>query len=124
MSSPAPVTSTQGDAVVVTLPAEIDMSNADAVEAQLRGACMPGVTVIADLSATTFCESSGFRALLSAHNQAAAGNAQLRAAVPSGTVRRMLALLTLDAILQVFPSAAEAMAAGNPGAPSNPPAPP
>jgi hypothetical protein len=28
MSSPAPVTSTQGEAVVVTLPAEIDVSSA------------------------------------------------------------------------------------------------
>jgi anti-sigma B factor antagonist len=117
MSSPVPVTSAQGQAVVVTLPAEIDMSSAAAVEAQLLAACAPGVTVVADLSATRFCESSGFRALLRAHQQAAAGNAQLRAAVPSGAVRRMLALLSLDTILQVFPSIAEALAAENPGAP-------
>jgi anti-sigma B factor antagonist len=117
MSSPAPVTSARGKPVVVRLPAEIDMSNAAAVEAQLLAACAPRVTVIADLSATTFCESSGVRALLRAHKRAAAGNAQLRAAVPPGAVRRMLALLALDTILQVFPSAAEALAAGNPGAP-------
>jgi anti-anti-sigma regulatory factor len=54
MSSPAPATGTRAKPVVVTLPAEIDMSNAAAVEAQLLAARAPGVTVIADLSATTF----------------------------------------------------------------------
>jgi anti-sigma B factor antagonist len=122
MSSPASVTTTQAEPVVVTLPAEIDMSNADTVEAQLRAACAPGVTVVADLSATTFCDSSGARALLTAHRQAAAGNARLRVAVPPGAVRRMLALLTLDTILQVFPSVTEALAAGNLAPPSDQPA--
>jgi anti-sigma B factor antagonist len=124
MSSPASVTSAKAGPVVVPLPAEIDMSSADAVEAQLRDACGPGATVIADLSATTFCDSSGARALLTAHHQATAGNAHFRAAVPLGAVRRMLALLALDTVLQVFPSVTEALAAANPGAPSKPPAPP
>jgi anti-sigma B factor antagonist len=122
MSSPAPVTSTQGKPVVVALPAEIDMSNADEVEAQLRDACAPGMTVIADLSATTFCDSAGARALLTAHRQAAAGGALLRVAVPPGVVRQMLALLAFDTILQVFPSVTEALAA-RPGSPGDPPAP-
>jgi anti-sigma B factor antagonist len=119
MSSPASVTTTQAEPVVVMLPAEIDMSNADAVEAQLRAACAPGVTVVADLSATTFCDSSGARALLTAHRQAAAGSARLRVAVPPGAVRRTLALLAFDTILQVFPSVAEALAAGVPVRPSD-----
>jgi anti-sigma B factor antagonist len=123
MSSPAPVTMTRVEPVVVRLPAEIDMSNADAVAAQLSDACAPGLTVIADLSATTFCDSSGVRALLTAHKEAAAGSARLRAAVPpGGAVRRLLALLTVDTILKVFPSVAEALAAGNPGLPGDLPA--
>jgi anti-sigma B factor antagonist len=117
MSSPAPTTSAQAGPVVVSLPAEIDMLNAGAVEAQLRDACAAGVTVIADLSATTFCDSAGARALLTAHREAAAGSAQLRAAVPARAVRRMLALLALDTIFQVFPSVAEALAAGIPAGP-------
>jgi anti-sigma B factor antagonist len=117
MSSPAPVTSTQAQPAVVTLPAEIDMFNADAVEAQLRDACAPGATVIADLSATTFCDSAGARALLTAHQRAAAGNAQFWAAVPPGAVRQMLTLLALDTILLIFPSVTEALAAKDPGLP-------
>jgi anti-sigma B factor antagonist len=123
MASPAPVTTTRAEPVVVRLPAGIDMLNADAVAAQLSGACAPGVTVIADLSATTFCDSCGVRALLAAHKDAAGGGARLRAAVPPGSaVRRLLALLTADAILTIFPSVDEALAAGNPGLPGDLPA--
>jgi anti-sigma B factor antagonist len=108
--------------VVVTLPAEIDMSNAAAVEAQLLAARAPGVTVIADLSATTFCDSSGIRALLTAHHDAAVGDARLRAVVPPGPVRRILALTAFDTILHIFPTVTEALAAGHPGPLSDPPA--
>jgi anti-sigma B factor antagonist len=117
MSSSAPVTSARCEPVVVTLPAEIEMFNADAVEAQLRDACAAGATVIADLSATTFCDSAGARALLTAHKQAALGHAQLRAAVPPGAVRQMLTLLGLDTILLIFPSVTEALTAEEPGLP-------
>jgi anti-anti-sigma factor len=123
MSSPAPVTLTRAEPVVVRLPAEIDMSSADAAAAQLSDACAPGLTVIADLSATTFCDLSGVRALLAAHKEAAGGGAQLRAAVPpGGAVRRLLALLAADTILKVFPSVAAALDAGNPGLPGGLPA--
>ena len=43
---------------VVTLPAEIDMVNADHIGADLQAALTPGVTtVVADMTATTFCDS-------------------------------------------------------------------
>ena len=52
-------------AVVVALPAEIDMANADQVGQQLGSAFAPGVrTVIADMTATTFCDSSGIGMLV------------------------------------------------------------
>ena len=42
---------------VVTLPAEIDMVNADHIGADLQAAFAPGVTtVVADMTATTFCD--------------------------------------------------------------------
>jgi anti-sigma B factor antagonist len=122
MSSPAPAIGTQAKPVVVTLPAEIDISNAAAVEAQLLAACAPGLTIIADLSATTFCDSSGIRALLTAHQHAAADDARFRAVVPPGPVRRMLALTAFDTILNIFPTVTEALAAGYPDPLSDPPA--
>jgi hypothetical protein len=45
-------------AVVIALPAEIDMANAGRVAAELGSAFAPGVrTVIADMTATRFCDS-------------------------------------------------------------------
>ena len=68
--------------VVVVLPAEIDMANADGVGEQLRSAFTPGVTiVIADMTATVFCDSYGIRSLVLAYRRAADCHAQLRLAV-------------------------------------------
>jgi anti-anti-sigma regulatory factor len=58
--------------VIVPLPAEIDIANAEDVGQQLRAAFAPGVTVvIADLGSTTFCDTSGARQLVLAHKRAA-----------------------------------------------------
>jgi anti-anti-sigma factor len=71
---------------VVTLPAEIDMGNADSVSADLQAAFAPTVTiVVADLTATTFCDSRGIRALVLAQKHSAASGAELRLVVPSAT---------------------------------------
>jgi anti-sigma B factor antagonist len=100
-------------AVVVSLPAEIDISNSESVGAQLDVACASGAgVVVADLMSTAFCDSSGIRYLLLAHDAAAAHHAQLRLAVqPDGMVLRMLTLMGLHQVLQVHISLDEAMAA-------------
>jgi anti-sigma B factor antagonist len=115
VAQPAPAAGPQVSTVVVALPAEIDIANADQVEAQLTAACAPGVTVIADLSATEFCDSSGARALLTAHQRAAAAGGELRAAIPAAAVRRAMSLLALDTILNIYPGLAEALAGGPAG---------
>jgi anti-sigma B factor antagonist len=100
-------------AVVIALPAEIDMANAGRVGQQLGSACTPGVsTVIADMAATTFCDSSGISMLVRAHKHAAASKAQLRLVVPSTTVLRTLTLAGMDQLLPIYPSLSQALAAG------------
>jgi anti-anti-sigma factor len=100
-------------AVVIALPAEIDMANADRVGQQLGSAFTPGVrTVIADMTATRFCDSSGINVLVRAHRQAAANGTELRLAVPSTAVLRTLTLLGLDQLLLIYPSLSQALAAG------------
>ena len=70
-----------GKPVVVTLPAEIDMTNASIVARQLHEALVSGAAVvIADLTSTTFWDCSGVRSLLLAHHQAAAANIEFRLA--------------------------------------------
>jgi anti-anti-sigma factor len=96
---------------VVTLPAEIDMANAGGAGEDLCGALVPGVRiVVADMSGTRFCDSSGVHALVQAHKHAIASGAQLRV-VPSARVLQVLAVLGLDGWLAVYPSLHEALPA-------------
>ena len=100
-------------AVVIALPAEIDMANAGEAGQQLGSALEPGVkTVIADMTATTFCDSSGISMLVRAHKQAAANGTELRLVVPATAVLRSLALASIDQLLPIYPSLSTALAAG------------
>jgi anti-anti-sigma factor len=101
---------------VVRLPAEIDMTNVAEVGEQLRMAIAPGITaVVADLTATTFCDSAGIRQLVMAHGKAAACGVQLRLAAPeSGAVDRVLELLGLDQLLPKYATVEAAIAAHEP----------
>jgi anti-sigma B factor antagonist len=101
--------------VVVTLPAEIDMANADGVGEQLRSAFTPGVAiVIADMTSTVFCDSSGMRSLGLAYRCAADHDAQLRLAAPDTKVRQVLKLTGLDRLLPVYPSLGAALTSDSP----------
>jgi anti-anti-sigma factor len=99
-------------AVVVALPAEIDMSNADRVGRQLGAAIAPGVkTVIANMTATRFCDSSGIGALARAHRQGIANGTQLRLVVPSMVVLSALRVAQMDCLLPIYPTLSQALAA-------------
>ncbi|HEX6930527.1 MAG TPA: STAS domain-containing protein [Streptosporangiaceae bacterium] len=102
--------------IVVTLPDEIDMTNADQVAATLHDAFAPGVrVVIADLTTTTFCDSAGIRELTLVHSRAAEAGSRLHlAVVPGGPVSRVLELMDLTGVLNVYPSV-EAAAATDAG---------
>jgi anti-sigma B factor antagonist len=97
--------------VVVVLPTEIDVTNSEQIHDQLVAAMAPGVdVVIADMSATSFCDSSGVHAIMFAHEAAVARGVKLRLAVPpDGSVRRVLQLIGAGRILSVYSSLAEAM---------------
>jgi hypothetical protein len=66
-------------------------------------------TVIADMTATTFCDSSGVRLLVMAHEEAAATGVDLRLVVPSVNVLRTLALIGADWLLPIYPSLEDAL---------------
>jgi anti-sigma B factor antagonist len=100
-------------AVIIALPAEIDMATAGGAGQQLGSAAAGGArTVIADMTATTFCDSSGIGMLVRAHKQAAANGTQLRLVVPATAVLRSLTLACLDHLLPIYPSLSMALAAG------------
>jgi anti-anti-sigma factor len=90
---------------IVTLPAEIDIGNAETVGRELCAAFRPGVTVvIADLTPTSFADSCAMRALLEADAAAAASHAELRLVIPPGAVLRALTITGLDQHLRIYPS--------------------
>jgi anti-anti-sigma regulatory factor len=76
--------------------------------------------VIADLTTTRFCDSSGVRHLLLAHERASASEVQLRFAVPSDCpMRRVLELTGVHRVLAVYPTLAEAVTGGLPPDPAD-----
>jgi anti-anti-sigma factor len=99
--------------VVVVLPAEIDVTNSGRVHDQLVAALAPDVDlVIADLTSTRFCDSSGVHAIMRAHERAAARDIRLWLAVQqSGSVLRVLQLTGVAKVMPVYPSLQEAMRA-------------
>jgi anti-sigma B factor antagonist len=102
----------QADAVVVTLPVEIDMTNADSVGSDLSAALGPGVkVVVADLTSTVFCDSGGLRNLVMSYHKAAASGAELRLAVRSNAVLRVIELTGILKLMGVYPSVEAALTA-------------
>jgi anti-sigma B factor antagonist len=90
---------------IVTLPDEIDITNAESVGDELRAAFGQGVpAVIADMTRTQFCDSSGIRHLLLANDRAAEMNAEFRLVVQAPAVLRAFRLLGIDRLLAVYPS--------------------
>jgi anti-sigma B factor antagonist len=99
--------------VVVTLPAEIDISIAGQIGEELCTAFTPGVTtVIADMTDTRFCDSSGISMLVLAHQKALTNNAELRLVATSTAVLRALTLVRIDHLLPVYSSLADALLPG------------
>ena len=95
---------------VITFPADIDIGNAEQVEEGLRAAFADGAAVVvADLTRTRFCDTSGARALLIAAKAADTARAELRIALPDRSALRTLRLLGLDHLLRIYPTVAEAL---------------
>jgi len=103
----------RGVPVVVALPAEIDVTNCDQVHDELIAALEPGVgIVVADLTSTVFCDSSGVHAIMRTYESATARGVQLWLAVPqAGSVRRVLELTGVGRLMPVYPSLQDAMGA-------------
>lgn len=94
----------------MTFPATIETSNAGQVADRLSAAIGSAAPlIIADLSATVFCDAAGADWLHMIGYQAAARGGRLRLVIPPGApIRRMLELLGVDHLLPVYPTIMEA----------------
>ena len=94
----------------MTLPARIDETNADHVNDRLSAAIASGAPlIIADLSATVFCDAAGADWLHMIGYHAASRSGRLRLVIPPGALmRRIVELLGVDHLLAVYSSITEA----------------
>ena len=98
-----------GSQAVITMPAEIDSTNADQVLQALLTAAQPEVPVLViDMTETTFCDSAGVHAVVTAYRQAAETGTQLRLAVTA--VQRIFTLIGADQLMPVYPALDAALA--------------
>jgi anti-anti-sigma factor len=95
---------------VVTAPGEIDISNADWLDAVLREAAARGQgSFVVDMTGNTFCASSGIGALVRAHKRAVADGGELRLVIPaSAAVLRVFAITGIDRVIPNFTDLDEA----------------
>jgi anti-sigma B factor antagonist len=105
----------EGERAVVTMPAEIDLTNADEVRHTLRAAASHGATVlIIDMSATTFCDSAGVQAIIDVHNLIDARNqtaaTRTRLLLVASAVGRIITLTGIDQLMPVYSSLEAALA--------------
>jgi len=95
----------------VTLPAEMDVTNADEVREVLLGVVNRGaVSLIADMSKTTFCDSTGVSALVRTFKRANASGGGMCLVVDSPAVHRVLGITGVDHLMPIYPSVAASLA--------------
>jgi sigma-B regulation protein RsbU (phosphoserine phosphatase) len=100
-----------GRHAVVTMPAEIDTTNASDIRDLLAAVAGESPEVItADMTATTFCDSAGVHALGRSHELAAAGGSELRLALGDSPAARVLQLIGLDQIVPVYRNVQQSLA--------------
>jgi anti-anti-sigma factor len=97
---------------LVTLPAQVDQSNAEPVRQQLQGLVNRDLLVlIVDMSGTTDCDHACGEALARVYQRAMITGTDLRLIVSAGSVQRVLRMVGLDRVMPVYSSVAAAMAA-------------
>ncbi|MBL0176978.1 MAG: STAS domain-containing protein [Ignavibacteria bacterium] len=90
----------------------LDSVSSPDIKAELLILCQEDIHVlIIDLSAVTFCDSSGLSALLLAERQMRDKDGGVLVVDKAGKIRSLLEIAKLDSIIPVFPSIADARAA-------------
>ena len=100
-----------GKQAVVTLPEDIDVSNAGQIREQLLSVINRGAAVlIADMTATVSCDYAGGEAVIRAYQRAVISGTDLRLVVTAKIVRQVLSCNGLDRFVSIYPSLEAAQA--------------
>ncbi len=104
-----------GQQAVMTLPEQIDVSNAGQIREALLSAINRGAeSLIADMSVTISCDYAGADAVGRAYQRAVLTGTELRLVVTAQIVRRVLSTSGLDRLVAIYPSLESASAARAP----------
>lgn len=100
-----------GRTAVAGMPREVDLTSADALRDALLSVLNAGARgLVVDMTGTTFCDSAGITALTRAARRATANECTMRLAVTEPAVLRVLNLVGIDRLIDVYPSVREAVA--------------
>ncbi|MFF4441091.1 STAS domain-containing protein [Streptomyces sp. NPDC001621] len=101
---------TAQDTYVIEVDGELDHHTTGQLDEAIDHALTRGAAaVLIDLQPTTFLDSSGLNALLTAHRAAARAGARLALIAPSAAVHRMLSLTGVDRVLPTCPTTEAAL---------------
>jgi anti-anti-sigma factor len=93
-----------GRHAIVTIPAELDITNTSDVSEVLAAVIAQAPQVItADMTATTFCDSAGVHTIAQAYELAAATGTELRLALGNSPTARIFELTGFDQLLPIYP---------------------
>jgi anti-sigma B factor antagonist len=98
-----------GGVPVVSAPEEIDISNAGDFRAAFQSAA-GHPTIVADLSATEYCDSSGLNVLVRALRRVQEQGGELRLVARTSAVLRILNVTGVGKLLKVYASVEDALA--------------
>ena len=95
---------------MVAVPVELDLTIADGLRDALLEVLNAGALgLVVDMTTTTFCDSAGISAITRAVRRAVAHDATLRLAVGSPAVLRVLDLVGIDRLIEVYPDVSAAL---------------
>jgi anti-sigma B factor antagonist len=95
---------------VVSAPDEIDVSNAGQFRSALLTAAAGHPTIVIDLSATEFCDSSGLSVLVGALRRAMADGGEARLVAVTPGVLRILGITGVGSLFRLYASLDDALA--------------
>jgi anti-sigma B factor antagonist len=105
---------TSGGHVVLTVRGDVDLATAPLLRDRLSHALSDAVagspSVVVDLAAVGFMDSTGLGVLVSAHHRAAASGRRLVIARPQRIVRNALRLVQVDTVIDVYDTLDDAVA--------------
>jgi len=100
----------QGDAAIIVLSGDIDLESSPRVRTALLDCVSLKTTVIVDLTAVSYIDSSGVASLVEAFQSARKGGTRFALAAVSEAALRVLELARLDKVFSIYTTVADGLA--------------